>query len=100
MNTESPAAPRTETIMADELNARLRASSVDSDCLAAALLILVEDRGIGRVARSCGLSNASFRRQFRGARGLPLSTLMRVLQSLGLRLKVEGAAGLSAAAEA
>ena len=71
------------------LNARLRATPVDADCLVAVLLLLVEQRGISGVARSCGMSNGTFRRQFRNARGLPLSTVLRVLQSLGWQLQVQ-----------
>ncbi|MDX3932332.1 MAG: hypothetical protein QHC77_10400 [Stenotrophomonas sp.] len=71
------------------LNARLRATPVDADCLVAVLLLLVEQRGISGVARSCGMINATLRRQFRNARGLPLSTVLRVLQSLGWQLQVQ-----------
>ena len=71
------------------LNARLRATPVDADCLVAVLVLLVEQRGISGVARSCGMINATFRRQFRNARELPLSTLVRVPQAFGLQLRVE-----------
>ncbi len=89
MDTESAAPPCTDAVVMDALNARLRATPVDADCLVAALLLLVEQRGISGVARSCGMSNATFRRQFRNARDLPLSTLVRVLQAFGMKLRVE-----------
>lgn len=89
MDIESAAPPCTDAVVMDALNARLRATPVDADCLAAALLLLVEQRGISGVARSCGMSNATFRRQFRNARDLPLSTLVRVLQAFGMQLRVE-----------
>lgn len=89
MDIESPASPPTGAAVADELNARLRATPVDADCLVAALLLQAERRGIGGVARSCGMTNATFRRQFRNARDLPLSTLVRVLQAFGMQLRVE-----------
>jgi hypothetical protein len=71
MDIESAAPPCTDAVVMDALNARLRATPVDADCLVAALLLLVEQRGISGVARSCGMSNATFRRQFRNARDLP-----------------------------
>lgn len=89
MDIESAAPPCTGAVDMDVLNARLRATPVDADCLVAALLLLVEQRGISGVARSCGMTNATFRRQFRNARDLPLSTMVRVLQTFGLQLRVE-----------
>lgn len=89
MDIESPAPPCTEKVIAEALNARLRANPVDADCLVAALLLTVEQRGISGIARSCGMTNATFRRQFRNARDLPLSTLVRVLQAFGMQLRVE-----------
>lgn len=89
MDIESAAPPCTDAVVMDALNARLRATPVDADCLVAALLLLVEQRGISGVARSCGMSNATFRRQFRNARDLPLSTLVRMLQAFGMKLRVE-----------
>ncbi|MBD7953148.1 hypothetical protein ICJ04_10110 [Stenotrophomonas sp. 169] len=89
MNTASPTTQEAESAIADELNARLHAHPVDGDCLVAALLLMAEQRGISGVARSCGMSNGTFRRQFRNARGLPLSTVLRVLQSLGWQLQVQ-----------
>jgi DNA-binding phage protein len=89
MDIESAAPPCNDAVVMDALNARLRATPVDADCLVAALLLLVEQRGISGVARSCGMSNTTFRRQFRNARDLPLSTLVRVLQAFGMQLRVE-----------
>ena len=89
MNTASPTTQEAESAIADELNARLHAHPVDGDCLVAALLLMAEQRGISGVARTCGMSNGTFRRQFRNARGLPLSTLVRVLQAFGLQLRVQ-----------
>ena len=89
MDIESAAPPCTGAVVMDELNARLRATPLDADCLVAALLLLVEQRGISGVARSCGMTNATFRRQFRNARDMPLATLLRVLQAFGMQLRVE-----------
>ena len=85
----SAAPPCTDAVVMDALNARLRARPVDADCLVAVLLLLVEQCGISGVARSCGMTNATFRRQFRNARDLPLSTRVRVLQAFGMQLRVE-----------
>jgi len=93
MHTHSPVPAAVEAADTEALNQRLCAEPVDADCLAAALLLRSEQQGISRMARSCGLSNATFRRQFRSGQGLPLATLVRVLHSFGLRLHVARADG-------
>lgn len=81
--------PKTDKELADEINAAFAAGDIASAI--AAIGEIARARGMGQVAKDAGLARESLYRSLHATGNPELTTVVRVISSLGMRLLVEKA---------
>ena len=78
---------------AEFLDVRLRMDGCDEASFSRAMLLVAELDGLGDVAKACGLSTETMRRQLNGTRPLYFESVLQVIRVLGLQLRVKAVSG-------